>query len=91
MIARDNNISLALGVPGIILQFVGNLLRLNKTYDAIGVLVLVIGTLLLIGGLAYYAKAKGRSPAWGLMGFLSLLGLLVLALLKDQTIDVKPS
>jgi hypothetical protein len=84
MIARYNNISLALGIPGIILQVAGNIMMTsNPENRTLGRLVLVVGTLLLIGGLAMYAKAKGRSPVWGLMGFLSCIGLIVLALLKD--------
>ena len=35
-------------------------------------------------GFGYYAKAKGRSMAWGLCGFLSLAGLVILALLERQ-------
>lgn len=81
MIVRYNNISLALGVPGIILQVVG---RIGGMWP-----VLVLGTILLIAGLAYYAMAKGRSPAWGLMGFLSILGLAILACLKDETLSPK--
>jgi hypothetical protein len=87
MIARYNNISLALGIPGIILQVVGQFMRGNPENGTVGALVLVVGTVLLIGGLAMYAKAKGRSLAWGLMGFLSLIGLIVLALLKDHAPD----
>jgi hypothetical protein len=33
--------------------------------------------------LAYYAKAKGRSAWWCVMGFLSCIGLVILGLLKD--------
>lgn len=87
MIARYNNISLALGIPGIILQIVGQFMGGKSENDIIGVLVVVAGTALLIGGLAMYAKAKGRSPLWGLMGFLSLLGLIFLAILKDLAPD----
>jgi uncharacterized membrane protein len=70
-----NNISLAWGVPGIILQIVGQVI--GQT------IILLIGTVLLMVGLAYYAKAKGRNAAWCLMGFLSFIGLIVLACLKD--------
>jgi hypothetical protein len=87
MIARYNNISLALGIPGIILQVVGQIMRGNPENATVGGLVLLVGTVLLIGGLAMYAKAKGRSLAWGLMGFLSLIGLIALALLKDHAPD----
>ena len=87
MIKRYNNISLALGVPGIILQFAGNVIAQADPDAAtalLGLLVLLLGTGLLIAGLAFYAIAKGRSGAWGLCGFLSCLGLIILALLEDR-------
>jgi hypothetical protein len=87
MIARYNNISLALGAPGIILQIAGYVMAQNPQQQQVGFLVQLGGTVLLIAGLAMYAKAKGRSPAWGLMGFLSLIGLIVLACLKDETVN----
>jgi len=50
------------------------------------------GTALLLIGLAYYSKAKGHTPWWGLVGLLSFVGILVLALLPDRlqapTLDV---
>jgi len=73
---RYNRISLAWGIPGILLQVVG--LGIEQP------LVMVLGTVLLVVGLAYYAKAKGRSAAWCLMAVLSLIGLIVLACLKDR-------
>jgi hypothetical protein len=87
MIKRYNNISLALGVPGLILQIVGNVMAQSNPETAIGALgflVVLLGTALLIAGLSYYAIAKGHSGWWGLCGFLSCLGLLILALLKDR-------
>lgn len=90
MIKRYNRISLAWGIPGIVLQFVGLGIGQPQIVLQIGgqaivqPLVLTLGTVLLVVGLAYYAKAKGRSAAWCLMGFLSLIGLFVLACLKDR-------
>ena len=75
MIKKYNNISLAWGIPGIVLQIAGHVVGQP--------LLLLVGTILLMIGLAYYGKAKGRSPAWCLMGFLSIIGLIVLACLKD--------
>ena len=72
---KYNNISLIIGIPGLLLQIHGNVI--GRPWIAI------LGTLLLIIGLAYYALAKGRNPAWCLMGFLSIIGLIVLGLLKD--------
>lgn len=70
-----NNISLGLGAPGIVLQIWGNIIGQP--------IMLILGTILLMIGLAYYAMAKGRNPAWCLMGFLSIIGLIVLGCLKD--------
>ena len=84
MIARYNNISLAMGVPGLIIQVVGNVIMAKPGNETVGLLALVVGTVLLVGGLTMYAKAKGRNPAWGFLGFLSIIGLIALALLKDH-------
>ena len=59
----------------------------TPTTAGIGLAVSLVGTVLLLIGLAFYAKAKGRHPAWCLMAFLSLIGLIVLALLKDKAPD----
>lgn len=86
MIARYNNISLALGVPGLALQVVGNVLwQQNRANPYAGIGFTVAGTVLLIAGLAFYAKAKGRSEVWCLMGFLSIIGFIVLGCLEDLT------
>jgi hypothetical protein len=37
-------------------------------------------------GLAEYAKSKGQSPAYALLGFFSLIGLIILACLPDRFI-----
>jgi hypothetical protein len=91
MIAGEKRESLALGVSGLVLQIAGNFLPMFITPTP-GVMqlrrvLLIGGTTLLIVGLLYYARAKGRHPAWGLMGFLSLIGLIVLACLKDHARD----
>ena len=52
--------------------------------EAIGLAVAVAGTVLLILGLSMYARAKGHSPWWCLMGVLSIIGLIVLAALPDR-------
>lgn len=75
MIKKYNNISLALGIPGLAFQVAGHVIE--------NPILLLAGTALLMVGLAYYARAKGRNPAWCLMGLLSLVGLIVLASLQD--------
>ena len=76
MIAKYNNISLLLGIPGLVIQMAGAVRSMP--------IVFVIGTILLITGFSFYAKAKGRNPAWGLFGLLSWVGILVLALIKEK-------
>ena len=93
MIAHYNTKSLAYGVPGLVLQIGGNIAAQateNPTTAAIATAATLLGTILLLIGLAFYAKAKGRHPAWCLMAFLSLIGLIVLACLKDKAPDGKP-
>ncbi len=63
MITRYNTISLALGAPGIIVQIVGVVIQQSPGKEVLGLMVILPGTALLIGGLAFYALAKGRSPA----------------------------
>ena len=87
MIERYNKISLMAGVPGIVLQVVGQIMRQNPAQQTIGYLVLALGTALLLFGLAYYAMAKGRNPAWCLLAFLSIIGLIILACLSDLAPD----
>jgi hypothetical protein len=81
MITRYNNISLAIGAPGFILQVVGNFMISSSARDQrlLGAGIILLGTVLWFVGLAYYAIAKGRHPAWCLLAFLSLIGLIVLA------------
>ena len=84
-----NVISFLLGIPGIALQVAGNVvarvhpqhrdLNAAEAAAALGGLgIALIGTGLLIAGLAFSARVKGRSGWWGLLGLLSCIGLLVL-------------
>ena len=85
MIRRYNNLSLLLGVPGLILQGVGNYMRVSAdSNQLVAGIAPLAGTGLLLAGLAYYAQAKGRVRAWCLMAFLSIIGIIVLACLKDE-------
>jgi hypothetical protein len=90
VIKRYNNLSFLFFIPGVILQVAGFILNKDQppdSFNAIALVLLIAGTVLAITGFGFYAKAKGRSPAWGIAGFLGLLGLLVLALLKDRSGD----
>lgn len=92
MIKRYNDISFLYGIPGVLLQIAGPpLSRLNSTANRVdplmfglGLAVVSVGTLLLVVGFAYYAKAKGHHPAWGIVALLSCVGLFVLAMLPDR-------
>ena len=42
------------------------------------------GTALLMLGLAWVAKSKGRTPLWGLLGVFSIIGPAVLFVLPDS-------
>ncbi len=86
MIKEWNQKSFYFGIPGIILQIVGRIMMNPDGGKAgLGLLMALAGTGLLLAGFAYYAKAKGRHPAWCLMAFLSIIGLIVLACLKDRS------
>ena len=78
------------GVPGIILQIIGRITMVGAfgnsipSPEAVGFLILLVSTILLIVGLSFYAKAKGHHPAFGLLGFLSIIGLIILAIMPDK-------
>ena len=87
MIAEYNTKSFVFGIPGLVLQTVGWFIRDAEGFTTpLGFIIAVCGTGLLLVGFMFYAKAKGRHPAWCLVGFLSLIGLLVLACLKDKSV-----
>ena len=46
---------------------------------------ITVSTILLILGLGYYAKSKGYAGALGLLGLLSCVGLIIVAVLPDKT------
>jgi len=79
MIKKYNNISLAFGIPGLIIQAYGAISQIP--------IITLWGAILLIIGLCYYAKSKNRHPAWGLLGLLSIIGLIILALFPDKASD----
>lgn len=82
---KYNRLSLLFGVPGILLQlFPSAFGAAPNSFAATGTVIFSVG--LLIIGLAFYAKSKNRSGWWGLMGLLSIVGLLVLAILKDRSL-----
>lgn len=93
MIAKYNRRSFYWGVPGVLL-LIGGIFVLacssETDYIALPIFIvfIVAGRILLLVGLAYYAKAKGRSWAWCFFALLGIIGLIALLLLKDRTESV---
>jgi hypothetical protein len=87
-ISEYNKKSLAFGIPGLLMQIGCPLLTMAVRGAWVGA-ALAIGTLvgfiLVIVGLCYYAAAKGHSAVLGVLGIFSCLGLLILAALPDKT------
>ena len=50
----------------------------------IGIIFMLFGWGLFLWGCCMYAKGKGYHGAWGLLALLSLPGLLILVLFKDE-------
>lgn len=74
-------------IYGFIVWIIGNILRSGEigiSYKSLGDLTYLVGMLVFVYGCVLYVKAKGQHPAFGLLGFLSLLGLIVLFLLPDR-------
>ncbi len=90
MDALKNRRSLQIGGSGLLVQIFGficapTLVELDPVAGPmIGLGIVMLGSAMLIVGLGYYASAKGHHWAWGLMGMLSIIGLLVLAALPDR-------
>jgi hypothetical protein len=86
MIAEYNRKSFIFGIPGIIFQIAAFFMPTrDRIMSPLGAILVLAGTGLLLVGLAFYAKAKGRHPVWGLFGLLSIIGLIVLGCLKDKS------
>lgn len=106
MDARLTKQSLIIGGAGVVLQTAGYVWAVSQNrlflsvvdydkYPPIAGAMTVVGSIMLLAGLALYAQAKGRSRWWGLMGLFSIFGLFVLALLpnlrpSDDPADSKP-
>ena len=80
---RNTNIGVGIGI---VLQIAGKVLS-NDGMAGIGVILLFAGGLIFIWGCGQYAKAKGYSPWFGLLGLLSILGLIALVFFPDKHKD----
>jgi len=77
---RNTNIGVGIGI---VLQIAGRVLS-NDGMNGIGSIVILAGFVLFIWGCGQYAKGKGYSPWFGLLGLLSIVGLIVLVFFKDK-------
>ena len=94
-ISRLNLLSFAFAIPGLILQFAGPglLLSGNPGPGAVGMVLMIrlVGIPLIIAGLVCYSLMKGKSGAYGLLGFLSCIGLLILHFLPKSCQNCRAS
>jgi len=89
--------SLKFAIIGITGQIVVTALTLlfeivPSAYQAINISVALIQItfgILIIMGFWYYLKAKGRSPFWLILLFFNLIGIIIIASLKDKYIMTK--
>jgi|GEM_PF-2316148 len=80
---RKNNIlGFVFGLLGLLCFPAGPFFKPNNLRSI--VFFIVAGLIFLSVGLYYAAKFKKRHPAWGLLGFTSLVGLIVLLVMKDK-------
>ena len=75
---RKSNIGVGLGI---LFQILALLIR---ELWLLSLLLVLAGTVFFIWGCMQYSLAKGHSWAWGLLGFLSLIGLIILYFLPDR-------
>ena len=93
MIAEYKRTGMAFGIPGLLL-FGGSILTSHLVPKALPswisvplLAIWLVGVVLLVIGLCYYAKSKGYLAVWGFLLPITGIGLLVLALLRDRTED----
>jgi hypothetical protein len=88
-IRKNTMLSFAFGIPGLLAQVGGRVMMIQAEVSEgpepavsasgyTGCAVIYAGLVLLIVGLGFAAKAKGRKGWWGLFGLLSCIGLLIL-------------
>ena len=73
---------------GFVAQLIGRFM-LNGSASWLGALLTLGGAVLLILGCCNYAKGKGYHWAFGFLGLLSLLGLIILVIMKDKCKEEK--
>jgi hypothetical protein len=85
MLAEYKSKTVTFVIAGIVLQILGGIFAKAGILGALlGWPVGALGSVLLIMGCCFYAKAKGYAWWLGLLGLLSCIGLLVLYVLPDR-------
>jgi hypothetical protein len=84
MLAEYKSKTVSFVVGGIVLQIIGGILaKAGFLGGLVGGPVGLLGSVLLIMGCCFYAKAKGYAWWVGLLGLLSCVGVVVLYFLPD--------
>ena len=75
-----------LGVAvGLVLQIFGNSMRGNADLTGtLGLIIALVGLVVFIWGCMNYAEGKGHSKWYGIIGLLSIIGLIILVLFPDR-------
>ena len=84
---KKTNIGIGVGIlfhllSGVLLGFWAS--GDSRTLAILAIVVGVLGTIMFFWGLSSYAKGKGHSGVYGLLGIFSLLGLIILAVMPDK-------
>lgn len=82
--SRNTNIGVGLGVLTQLIGFIVSQYIDIGTILWVAAILIYGGIILFIWGLWSYAIGKGYRGAWGLLGFLSLIGLVILFLFPDK-------
>jgi hypothetical protein len=80
---KKTNIGVGLGI---LVQIIGRI-AIESGGDGgavIGLVLVLVGLGLFIWGCISYSKGKGHHAAWGLLGLLSIIGLIILVLFPDR-------
>jgi hypothetical protein len=70
---------------GIVLQLIGRMMQLQSDdLMIVGLVLILVGAVFFIWGCVNYCQGKGYPGAFGLLGLLSCVGLLILVVLPDK-------
>lgn len=82
----ENRTKTNIGVGvGILLEVLGRVaIAVSAALAIPGLIIFLIGVAVFVWGCMNYAKGKGHSPWLGVLGLLSVIGLIILVLLPDR-------